>query len=74
MIGDETDADWGDLDFTDRSLVTDISVTFAYFSDESRANRRKQKLRGELVRAHIEQQLQAPSILKSLVEKLSRSS
>ena len=75
MTGDETDANWGDLDITDRtdrSLITDISVTFAYLSNESRANRRKQKLREELVRAHIEQQLQAPSILKSFVDKITR--
>jgi len=76
MTGDETDTDWGDLDVTDRtdrSLITDISETFAYLSNESRARRRKQKLLEELVRAHIEQQIQAPSILQSLVNKLTRS-
>jgi hypothetical protein len=76
MTRDEPDTDWGDLDITDRtdrSLITDISETFAYLSPESRANRRKQKLREELVRAHFEQQIQAPSILKSLVNKLNGS-
>lgn len=76
MTRDDTDTDWGDLDVTDRtdrSLITDISQTFAYLSPENRANRRKQKLREELVRAHFEQQLQAPSILQSLVNKLNRS-
>jgi len=75
MTADDTDDDWGDLDITDRtdrSLITDISETFAYLSPESREKRRKQKLREELVRAHIEQQLQAPSILQALVNKLNR--
>ena len=76
MTGDETETDWEDLDITDRndrSLITDISETFAYLSNESRARRKKQKLREELVRAHIEQQIQAPSILQSLVSKLTGS-
>jgi hypothetical protein len=76
MTADDTDDDWGDLDVTDhtdRSLITDISETIAYLSPQSRENRRKQKLREELVRVHIEQQIQAPSILKSLVSKLTRS-
>ncbi len=75
MTADDTDPDWGDLDITDstdRSLITDISETFAYLSPENRAQRRKQKLRVELVRAHIEQQIQAPSMLKSIVNKLTR--
>ena len=75
MPRDDTDTDWGDLDdtdSTDRSLITDISETFAYLSPESRERRRKQKLREELVRAHFEQQLQAPSILRSIVSKLGR--
>ena len=75
MPRDDTDTDWGDLDVTDstdRSLITDISETFAYLSPESRERRRKQKLREELVRAHFEQQLQAPSILRSIVSKLGR--
>ena len=75
MTADDTDSDWGDLDVTDRtdrSLITDISETIAYLSIESREQRRKQKLREELVRAHIEQQIQAPSILQSLVNKISR--
>jgi len=76
MTGNETETDWKDLDITDRndrSLITDISETFAYLSNESRARRKKQKLREELVRAHIEQQIQAPSILQSLVSKLTGS-
>jgi len=75
MTADETDTDWGDLDVTgrtERSLITDISETFAYLSPQNRANRRKQKLREELVRAHIEQQIQAPSILQSFVDKLTK--
>ena len=74
MTRDDTDSDWDDLDITDRtdrSLITDISDTFAYLSPESRERRRKQKLREELVRAHFEQQMQAPSLLKSIVSKLT---
>ena len=76
MTGNETETDWKDLDITDRtdrSLITDISETFAYLSNESRTRRKKQRLREELVRAHIEQQIQAPSILQSLVSKLTGS-
>ena len=76
MTGDETDTDWDNLDVmdkTDRSLITDISESFAYLSNESRVQRKKQRLREELVRAHIEQQIQAPSILQSLVSKLTGS-
>jgi len=74
MTRDEKETDWDDLDVTDRtdrSLITDISETFALLSNESRAQRRNQKLREELVRVHIEQQIQAPSILKSLINKLN---
>jgi len=82
MTRDDTGTDWGDLDTTDktdRSLITDISETFAYLSNESRTQRRKQKLREELVRAHFEQQIhvppmvESPSILQSLVNKLTGS-
>ncbi|MCP4766173.1 MAG: hypothetical protein GY875_07860 [Gammaproteobacteria bacterium] len=74
MTRDERETDWDDLDVTDRTdrnLITDISETFALLSNESRAQRRNQKLREELVRAHIEQQIQAPSLLKSLINKLN---
>ncbi len=76
MTRNETENDWKDLDITDRtdrSLITDISESFAYLSNESRSQRKNQRLREELVRAHIEQQIQAPSMLQSLVSKLTRS-
>ena len=74
MTRDETETDWDNLDVidrTDRGLITDISESFAYLSNQSRSQRKKQRLRNELVRAHIEQQIQAPSILQSLVRKLT---
>ncbi len=73
MSGDATEPDWGNLDFTDhtdRSFITDISDTLGYLSGENRAQRRKQKLREELVHEHIENTKQAPSPLQSLVNKL----
>jgi hypothetical protein len=69
MAMDTTDTDWSNLDFTgrfDRSLITDISKTLTNMSGENRAKRRRQKLRAELVREHIENKKQSPNFLKSL--------
>ena len=78
MAGDQTDSDWNDTtDRTDRNLITDISETIAYLSPERRANRRKQKLRNELARAHfehaarIEPPPEPPSKLQLLVSKIT---
>jgi hypothetical protein len=76
MTRDDADSNWDEPDITDatdRNLITDISETFAFLSTESREARRKQKLREELVRAHFEQQIRAPSMLRSLINKLTRS-
>ena len=48
------------LDVTDRNIITVISESLSYLSSESRENRRKKKLREELVREHIETKKQAP--------------
>ena len=73
MSGDTTETTWkkSDVtDHTDRSLITDISNTLSNLSGEKRAEYRRQKLRDELVREHIENKKQAPSILRSLFNKL----
>jgi hypothetical protein len=62
------------LDITDttgRSLMTDISESLFYLSAENRSNRKKEKLRQELVREHIESQKQTPSLLQSIAIKLT---
>ena len=48
------------LDVTDRNIITVISESLSYLSSESRKNRRKKKLREELVHEHIENKKQAP--------------
>jgi hypothetical protein len=82
MAGDKTGSDGENLDTTDttdRSLITDISDTLSYLSPKSRKSREKDRLRKELVREHIENQVQvqtespSPSLLKSLADKLTRS-
>ena len=62
------------LDITDttgRSLMTDISESLFYLSAENRSNRKKEKLRQELVREHIENQKLTPSLLQSIAIKLT---
>lgn len=75
MIGDETGSDEEKLDTTDstdRSLITDISDSLSYLSSENRKIRQKERLRKELVREHIENQEKEPSLLQSLVNKLTK--
>ena len=48
------------LDVADRNIITVISESLSYLSIESRENRRKKKLREELVHDHIENKKQAP--------------
>jgi hypothetical protein len=73
MTGDSTDTDWNNSDFTDpadRSLVTDISETLAYMSSKNRAERRRQKLREELVREYIENTKKSRSSFRAWLGKL----
>ncbi len=73
MSGETSETDWESLDLTDptdRSLITDISDTFSNLAGKKRAERRRQKLREELVREHIENRKQAPTLLQSFAEKL----
>lgn len=70
---DTTISDWEGLDFTDhpnRSLITDISQTLTNMSSENRTKRRKDKLREDLVREHIEDKQRPGSRLKSIFHKL----
>ena len=74
MPGDETISIGENLDMTDttdRSLMTDISESLFYLSSENRKKRKREKLRQELVRAHIENQKQTPSLLQSIAIKLT---
>ena len=66
-IGENLDT----TDTTDRSLMTDISESLFYLSSENRSHRKKEKLRQELVREHIESQKQTPSLLQSIAIKLT---
>lgn len=76
MRGDSIATGCEDSEFsnlTDRNLITSISGSLLYLSGENRAERRKQKLREEIVREHIEKEKQKPSIRWSIVSKLMRS-
>ncbi|MCP4767446.1 MAG: hypothetical protein GY875_14360 [Gammaproteobacteria bacterium] len=76
MTEDTTKTDCGDFDLTDRtdrSLITDISETFSYLSGKNRAERRKQKLREELVREHIKHKKKPASLVCSILNKLAKS-
>ncbi len=69
MSGENTDLSWDEInsiDSTDRSLITDISQTLSNLSGKRRAERRRQKLRDELVREHIENRRRKPTFAQSL--------
>ena len=53
MVEDTTEPNRRDTDVTDTSLITDITGRL-YRSAQSRAERRRRKLREELVREHIQ--------------------
>ena len=75
MGEDTTDTNWEHIDVTDRTdrrLITDISESIAYLSGKSRDERRKQKLREQLVREYIENQEKSTSFVGSLIDKIVR--
>ena len=75
MSDNTTPSEW-DFDYTDhtdRRLITDISRTITSMSNENRAKRRRQKLRKDLVREHIEDKQQPGSRFKSIFHKLFKS-
>jgi len=77
MSGDATEKNWGNPDSSksaSRGLLTDIADSLSYLSGENRAERRRQKLRKDLVREYIEDSEQPPSLLQSVVSKLVKAS
>jgi hypothetical protein len=75
MSDNTTPSEW-DFDYTDhtdRRLITDISRTITSMSNENRAKRRRQRLREDLVREHIEDKQRPGSHLKSIFQKLFKS-
>ena len=71
MSGDASENDW--QDHGPRGLLTELAESLSYLSSESRAERRRQKFRKDLVRVYIEDKKQSPSILRSVVDKLVKS-
>ena len=72
MSDENTEMTWDKIDLTDpadRSLITDISETLANLSTKKRAERKRQKLREELVREHIENRNRAPTFLQALAAR-----
>ena len=75
MSEKNTDIAWDEIDMTsptDHRFITDISETLSNLSAGKRAERRRQKLRAELVREHIENRNRAPGLLQGLVNRFTR--
>ena len=73
MSGDTAEKNWAKSDSANsapRGLLTDIVGSLSYMSGENRAERKRQKLRRDLVRDYIEEREQPPSLLQSVVDKL----
>ena len=73
MSEENTRITWDKVDLTDpteRSLITDISATLANLSAKKRAERKRQKLRDELVREYIENRNRAPTLLQAVAARL----
>ena len=72
MSGENTELSWDEInliDSTDRNLITDISQTLSSLSSKQRAERRRQKLRAELVREHIEDRKRRPTFLQAFAAR-----
>ena len=70
MSGQTTEVNWSDsnlADLSDRGLVSDI---VNMLSGRRRAERRRQRLREELVREYIESNSGTPSLNKLRLDKL----
>ena len=72
MSAENTELSWDEVDSGDRSLMTDISLTLSDLSGKNRAERRRQKLRDELVREYIQNRRRRPTFLQSLATRLFR--
>ncbi len=70
---DNTISDWEGYGFperTDCSLMEDISRALTDMSGENREKRRRQKLRQDLVREHIECKQRSTSFVRTVFHKL----
>ena len=56
-------------DYTDRRFISNASATLANLSIKKRAERRRQKLRAELVREQLESMNRAPTRLQALIAR-----
>ena len=76
MSGNATDKTWEHPDSTDcdsRGLLADIADTLSYLSVENRAERRRRKLRQDLVRDYIEDKKQSTSLAQSVLVRMFKS-
>ena len=72
MSGRNTDISWDGIDVTgstDRRFVTDFSGATSNLSIKKRAERRRQKLRAELMREQVESLNRAPTLLQAFVAR-----
>ena len=72
MGGKNTEIFWdgiGITDSTDRRFSTDISGSLSNQTIKKRAERRRQKLRAELVREQIESMHRAPTRLQAFIAR-----
>ncbi|UCH38617.1 MAG: hypothetical protein JSU67_10595 [Gammaproteobacteria bacterium] len=75
MSGENTEISWDRIDITDstdRRFATGISGTLTNLTIKKRAERRRQKLRAELVREQIESMNRAPTLLQALIARFIR--
>ena len=73
MSAENTEISWDRIHVSDsieRRFVTDLSGTVSNLSIKKRAERRRQKLRAELVREHLESMQRAPTFLQALIARL----
>lgn len=73
MRGESTEISWdriGITDATDRRFRANTSGALSNLSIKQRAERRRQKLRAELVREQIECMNRAPTLLQALVARI----
>lgn len=74
MGANATEKKWAGSNLTERASRGLIADVAGYLSSEYRAERKKQKMREDLVRVYIEGKKQEPSLLLSVVGKLVKTS
>ena len=78
MTSEATISDWENYeltDYTDHSLLKDITEGLKHISYKSREKRRQGELLDELVQEHIESESKStPIIIKSILDNLSKRS